>query len=297
MSNQFIALPVPPGDGFGAAVDVSSFGPFKSILVGSMSGPGVVTIEVSEDAGPADFAPIARFDKPGNIENLTLVARFMRVSVVGFNPVLSTPATVTIGAADETPDLPPFVVPVTIAAANAAGIADTLVRGDHVHAHGAQSDPTMHAVATGAANGFMSAADKAKLDTYPAQPPASLLIYGFENIAAAADTRFLGTGSNDGTAPTTSDYAFRMPRSGTLRNFRVRHNSAIGNGNSVVYDIRIDTAPQGLGLTLASGAIGDASDLATTIAVSAGELIEVTAVKALSLGAGGLDVMFAMEYL
>lgn len=54
-------------------------------------------------------------------------------------------------------------VPLTDAT-NAAGAADTLARSDHQHAHGDRSGGTLHAAATTTVNGFMSAADKAKLD-------------------------------------------------------------------------------------------------------------------------------------
>lgn len=56
--------------------------------------------------------------------------------------------------------------PVTITAlTNANGTANSLCRSDHQHAHGAQTDGTLHAVViAGGANGFMSGADKTKLD-------------------------------------------------------------------------------------------------------------------------------------
>jgi hypothetical protein len=47
---------------------------------------------------------------------------------------------------------------------NAAGTADTFVRSNHVHAHGDQTVGSLHAVVTTLVNGFMSAADKDKLD-------------------------------------------------------------------------------------------------------------------------------------
>lgn len=45
------------------------------------------------------------------------------------------------------------------------GTADTVARGDHVHAHGVQTDDTLHAAATTSAAGFLSAADKTNLDS------------------------------------------------------------------------------------------------------------------------------------
>jgi len=47
---------------------------------------------------------------------------------------------------------------------NAEGTASTLARSDHTHAHGNRSGGSLHSNATGAVAGFMSAADKTKLD-------------------------------------------------------------------------------------------------------------------------------------
>lgn len=54
--------------------------------------------------------------------------------------------------------------PATIGTTNDAGSSSDFVRADHVHAHGAQTSGTLHAAATTSVNGFMSAADKTKLN-------------------------------------------------------------------------------------------------------------------------------------
>lgn len=60
----------------------------------------------------------------------------------------------------------PTGAPVTIGTANLPGGANDFSRSDHVHAHGAITDNTLasHADATALLAGFMSAADKTKLD-------------------------------------------------------------------------------------------------------------------------------------
>lgn len=58
----------------------------------------------------------------------------------------------------------PTAVPSDVGSANAEGSSSSLARADHVHDHGAQSVGTMHAAATTVVNGFMSGADKTKLD-------------------------------------------------------------------------------------------------------------------------------------
>jgi hypothetical protein len=55
--------------------------------------------------------------------------------------------------------------PTTISdSTNSAGTASTFVRSDHVHAHGNRGGGSLHALATGAAHGFMASTDKSKLD-------------------------------------------------------------------------------------------------------------------------------------
>ena len=54
--------------------------------------------------------------------------------------------------------------PSNVGSGNSAGSASTVALADHVHAHGAQTDGTMHAGATVSVAGFLSASDKSKLD-------------------------------------------------------------------------------------------------------------------------------------
>ena len=55
--------------------------------------------------------------------------------------------------------------PATVGTANAAGSASTFVRSDHVHAHGNQTSGSLHAAAvSGGTSGFMTGADKEKVD-------------------------------------------------------------------------------------------------------------------------------------
>lgn len=111
--------------------------------------------------------------------------------------------------------------PPTVGAANAAGSAATAARSDHVHAHGAQTDGTMHAGATGAVAGFMSAADKTKLDAATALQTASTLALrdgsgasGFTSLlldtARAIVTSAVQGGTRTFTIPATASDVFAM---------------------------------------------------------------------------------------
>jgi len=62
------------------------------------------------------------------------------------------------------PDALTTLAPVTIGTVNNIGSATAFSRSDHIHAHGAQTDQTLHALATTSLAGFMSAADKTLID-------------------------------------------------------------------------------------------------------------------------------------
>jgi hypothetical protein len=65
--------------------------------------------------------------------------------------------------------------PPAVAATGAAGTGTPVSRADHTHAHGNHLGGALHAVATTGANGFMSAADKSKLDSLSAGGGAGVL--------------------------------------------------------------------------------------------------------------------------
>lgn len=95
--------------------------------------------------------------------------------------------------------------PPAVSAVGALGSETTVAREDHTHAHGAQSDPLMHSVAvpSGAA-GFLSGADKAKLD----------------GVASGAQ---VNASANVGTAPAAISTDVFDGSSGATQNFsRVR---------------------------------------------------------------------------
>ncbi len=139
--------------------------------------------------------------------------------------------------------------------------------------------------------------------TASAQAPM-VFTWGNDNVSATANTTSLNLGSERNTASAIgsqpgggTENQFRSPRAGIFRNMRVRHNSSAGNGNSVVYTLFINNASTLLTATLASGAIGDASNLINTAAVAAGDIIDMRAIKALSLGSGAVSAMVAVEFV
>jgi hypothetical protein len=130
----------------------------------------------------------------------------------------------------------------------------------------------------------------------------SILVWGNDNVAAAADSRSLNFGSERNTASVVgsqpgggTESAWRAPRPGIVRNMRVRHNAAVGNGNPVVYTLTLNGVATTLTASLASGALGDASNLVAVVIVITNDLVTMVASKALSIGAGGVSATVAAE--
>lgn len=77
------------------------------------------------------------------------------------------------GGADE---IPTATATTITALTNGVGSSTSLARADHQHAHGVQTDATLHAVASGGVNGFMSGVDKTKLDASTSASTVSTLV-------------------------------------------------------------------------------------------------------------------------
>jgi hypothetical protein len=104
-------------------------------------------------------------------------------------------------------------------ATNAEGTATSLARSDHTHAHGSRGGGTLHAVATTLAAGFMSAADKTRLDAV--SPISYLQVAG---TASAPQTQLL-----PGSPAAGDMYSYRDQDG----NASVNNITFNGNGNNI----------------------------------------------------------------
>jgi hypothetical protein len=160
--------------------------------------------------------------------------------------------------------------------------------------HGNRGGGTQHAVATTLAAGFMSSADKTKLDGITTGASTSILLFGASSVTATTTTRYLFPSYHDGLAQ-TSPIQYRVPRAGTLKNMRVRHNTTGGNGNAIVYTLRVNGVASALSISLASTAT-DGSDLVNSVTVAAGDLIDIEVTKAATIGTSPSATIAAMEF-
>jgi hypothetical protein len=121
-----------------------------------------------------------------------------------------------------------------------------------------------------------------------------MLFWGNDSVAASADTRFLTPGRGV-VAITTDLNQIPVTRSGVLRNLFARHNSAAGNGNNVVYTVMVNGVATAITVSLATGAVGQASDTVNTVAVVQGDRVSIRATKAVNIAAGTVDVETSLE--
>lgn len=113
---------------------------------------------------------------------------------------------------------------------------------------------------------------------------SSVLWWGAETISKDTAVRYMRPGWTEAVLSQTDDYAVVIPIAGTLKNLYVRHGVALGNGNNVVYAVVKNGSVQAITATLASGAIGGASDTSNTVAVAAGDRVSIKITKAVQIG-------------
>lgn len=114
-----VNLPAPAGNGSGAAVNVSAFGSTKTITVqgnGSPLGSPFVTIEVSNDSGGVQWAPLETFVTP-NQQTFEVACLFMRATISNYKG--GTAPVIEVGGEDDTT----FTASIPVPAGNGTGSA------------------------------------------------------------------------------------------------------------------------------------------------------------------------------
>lgn len=173
--------------------------------------------------------------------------------------------------------------------AASAGASANVARQDHKH-----DIDTATVVNVGDANAEGTATSLARSD-HVHKEAHPILLWGNDSVAATTTTRYLTPGFTSALAP-TSAIQFRVPSSGTIRRLRVRHNTTAGNGNSIVYTVRINGTASAVTVSLASTA-NDGSDLTNTAAIAAGDLLDIEVTKAASVGTSPSDIIATLEVI
>ncbi len=119
--------------------------------------------------------------------------------------------------------------------------------------------------------------------------------WGDGGVQTTVITRYMSPGFDNGTA-TTSPIQFVIPRSGFLRNMHIICAAAAGNGNAIVYTVRLNSLTTGLFISLSSNIL-QGSNTSTTITVAAGDVIDIEVTKAATIGSSPSNIMCTMEFI
>jgi hypothetical protein len=124
----------------------------------------------------------------------------------------------------------------------------------------------------------------------------AVLFWGALQVTGTTTTRYLSPGyDGSGPAPILSGIVqFRIPRPGTLRNFYIHQGDPAGNGNPIVYTVRINNVATAILVSVASTAT-DGSDLVDSVVVAAGDLVDIQVSKAVSTAASPQQIMATIE--
>jgi len=171
-------------------------------------------------------------------------------------------------------------------AANAEGVSTSFARADHKH-----NVSTAAPVAVGLANDAGTSTSLARAD-HVHKADGSVLTWGNNSVSSTTTTRYMTPGFEDGLA-TTAAIQFRVPFASTARKMRVRQNSPAGNGNNVVYTLRVNGSASALAVTIASTGT-DADDLTNEVTLAAGDIIDIEVTKASSTGSAPNQVMVSL---
>jgi hypothetical protein len=160
--------------------------------------------------------------------------------------------------------------------------------------HGLRGGGTQHtlAIANGAA-GFLSGADKAKIDGYPAVVPDAVLVFGAAGVGTTTTARYLSPGSSPNNAQIV-ETAIASPRAGTVKNLRIRHNQ-VGVGGPITYTLRINGVDSTLTVYPLASSLGGA-DTAHSPAVAAGDLLEIYVVKGVAIAQSPGNITATLEF-
>ena len=197
----------------------------------------------------------------------------------------------TVARSDHKHDVSTAAPAQGIGGGDTEGVAATLARSDHDHTireTGTPTNLTVGIIADG------QTVVRSGTSLIGANVAGGTYFWGAGNVATTAVTRFLQPGYQTGVAPTTG---VRIPirRAGTIRNLTMQ-NRVVGVGAAIITFTLLKNGAAtaltfGVAATAASG-----SDAVNTVAVVAGDFIELRVTKAAAITTSPTDIEVAVDF-
>ena len=121
------------------------------------TGASTAQIDIGDTAAEGSSSNLAREDHQHALPNPAAPANVTKAAAAAGSAT-------TVARADHKHDVTTAAAVELTDSTNAEGSSTSLARADHTHSHGNRSGGSLHAAATTIVNGFMSSADKTKLD-------------------------------------------------------------------------------------------------------------------------------------
>jgi len=123
----------------------------------------------------------------------------------------------------------------------------------------------------------------------------AVMHWGASGLSASSTTRYLQPGYEASTAVLLAALIqWAIPRAGTLRNLRIRHNGVGSTADVLHYIVRINGVATALDCAIAANA-ANGSDLVHSAAVVAGDLIDIEVTKPGEIAQSPRDPMASLE--
>jgi len=121
----------------------------------------------------------------------------------------------------------------------------------------------------------------------------AILSWGASGVSGTTTTRYLFPNYQDSLAGTAA-IQIEVPKGTRLRNLRIRHNTTAGNGNNIVYTLRVNGVASALTVTIPSTTTA-AQDTTHSVTVAAGDRLDIGVTKAASIGTSPSGVTVTLE--
>lgn len=124
------------------------------------------------------------------------------------------------------------------------------------------------------------------------------VVWGNNGVNSNTTTRYLSPGIDleEGAGTNVANFYWVAPRDGFMRNMRIRHNVAAGNGNDIVYTLRQGGTSTALTVTVASTANNGNNDT-DIVAISEGNLLNIQVTKANGVGSSPNNIICTIDFL